>query len=110
MVKRLALIFVVVMMVACSVTSKLSHKYVGKGVELLYKEMGTPKSISKLANGNSLYAFEKETFVRSTEIGTGRGTLDPRISPSFAKVETFLFEVNNEGIIVDTEYEKRIDQ
>jgi hypothetical protein len=110
MVKKLIIIFVLALMVSCSMTSKLSNKYVGRGVELLYKELGYPKTVSEMSNGNKLFEYEKETFIRQTEIGTGRGTLDPRISPSFSKVETYWFEVNKEGIIVHTNYEKRIDK
>jgi hypothetical protein len=48
--------------------------------------------------------------VKETVIGTGRGTLDPRISPSFTKVEVSMFEVDNKGIVVRTAFEKRIQQ
>ncbi len=95
---------------ACSVSQKVSSKYKGKGVEILYKELGSPKSVTEMDNGNKLFVYEKETIVRSTEISTGRGTLDPRISPAYSKVETFLFEVNSEGLIIDTGYEKRIEK
>jgi hypothetical protein len=90
-------------------SGKLSRKYEGKGIEVLYREFGAPKSTTVLENGNKLYVFEKETYVKETQIGTGRGTLDPRVSPSFVKVEVSRFEVDNKGIIIRTEYEKKVE-
>jgi hypothetical protein len=110
MVKKLILFFVVVLMMSCSMTTKLSKKYVGRGVEVLYREMGNPQAESVMENGDKLLVYEKETYIKQTEIGTGRGTLDPKISPSFSKVETYWFEVNKEGIIVQTNYRKKIDK
>jgi hypothetical protein len=110
MVKKLVLFFVAAFFVSCSVTTNLSQKYVGRGVEVLYKEKGTPSTVAKLDNGNKLFTYVKETIVRETEISTGRGTLDPRISPSFIKIETYCFEVNANGIIVQTDYKKRIQK
>lgn len=110
MVKKLLLLFLIVIMVSCSVTNSLSNKYAGEGVETLYKEMGYPKTVSELDNGNKLFEYEKETLIKETEISTGRGTLDHRMSPSYIKVETYYFEVNKDGIIVRTDYKKRIDK
>lgn len=110
MVKYLISGLIFVLMLACSVSGNLSRKYEGKGVELLYRELGEPKSTIDLKNGNKLFVYEKETFVKQTEIGMGRGTLDPRISPSFMKIEVSRFEVDNKGIVVKTEYEKRIEK
>jgi len=97
------------LLLSCSVSNGLSRKYEGKGVEVLYREFGAPKITVDLENGNRLFVYEKETFVKQTEIGMGRGTLDPRISPSFVKVEVSRFEVDNKGIIVRTEYEKKVE-
>jgi len=95
---------------ACSVSGKLSRKYEGKGVEVLYSELGEPKKMLTLENGNRLFVYEKEVYIKETVIGTGRGTLDPRVSPSFVKVEVSRFEIDNKGIVVRTEFEKRIQQ
>jgi len=110
MVKYLISGLILVLMLACSVSGNLSRKYEGKGVELLYSELGEPKNTIDLKNGNRLFVYEKETIVKQTEIGMGRGTLDPRISPSFMKVEVSKFEVDNKGIVVRTEYERRIEK
>jgi len=110
MIKYLFLLSLLALLFSCSAPTKLSHKYEGKGVELLYKEMGSPKNIFEMDNGNRLFEYEKETFIKETEIGTGRGTLDKRISPSFIKVEMYRFEIDKKGIIVRSAYQKRIDQ
>jgi len=110
MVKKLILFFVIALMVSCSMNANLSRKYEGKGVEVLYKELGSPKSVRDLGDGTKLFEYEKETFVKETTFGTGRGTLDPKISPSFVKVETYWFKVDNNGIVVQTDYQKRIDK
>ena len=110
MVKYLISGLILVLMLACSVSGQLSRKYEGKGVEILYGELGQPKKTLTLDNGNRLFIYEKETFVKETAIGTGRMNLDPRVSPSFMKIEISRFEVDNKGIVVRTEYEKRIQK
>jgi hypothetical protein len=109
MVKNIISFFLLALLVACSMSGKLSRKYEGEGVEVLSRELGAPKSTIVLENGNKLYVYEKETYVKETQIGTGRGTLDPRISPSFVKVEVFRFEVDSKGVIVHTEYNKKVE-
>ena len=108
MVKYLLSGLFLVVVLACSISGQLTRKYEGKGVELLYRDLGNPQKTLNLDNGNRLFVYEKETYVRQTEIGTGRGTLDPRVSPSFIKIETSRFEVDGKGIVVRTEYEKRL--
>lgn len=85
---------------------QLSGKYEGRGVEALYAEMGEPKMKEAMDNGNTLFIYEKETLVKQTTIGTGRMTLDQRVSPSYIRVERYVFEVDNQGIIVKTDYKK----
>jgi hypothetical protein len=109
MVKYLLSGLILVLLIACSVSGNLSRKYEGKGVENLYRDLGEPKSTVALENGNRLFVYEKDIFIKETEIGTGRGTLDKRVSPSFMKVEISRFEVNNKGIVVRTEYEKKVE-
>ena len=108
MVKYLLSGLFLVVVLACSISGQLTRKYEGKGVELLYRDLGNPQKTLNLDNGNRLFVYEKETYVRQTEIGTGCGTLDPRVSPSFIKIETSRFEVDGKGIVVRTEYEKRL--
>jgi hypothetical protein len=110
MLKRLILLFIVIIAFSsCSMQRKLSHKYVGEGVEILYRDFGVPKTTTVVENNNKILVFEKETFVKETIIGTGRTTLDPKISPAYTKVEVYRFEVDNQGIVVWTDYQKKIE-
>ncbi|HQN94275.1 MAG TPA: hypothetical protein PLQ09_09145 [Prolixibacteraceae bacterium] len=109
--KRVTILLLGLLFLAgCSTSARLSKKYTGKGIEVLYREMGNPVNTVVLENGNRIFEYEKETFVRQTEISTGRGTLDPRISPSYSKVEIYLFEIDKEGVIVRTAYKKQIEK
>ncbi len=110
MLKKIILLFVVVVIFgSCTVKQKLSQKYVGAGIERLYKDFGAPVTITEVENKNKILVFEKETFVKETIIGTGRTTLDPRISPAYTKVEVYRFEVDPQGIVVWTDYQKKIE-
>jgi hypothetical protein len=92
---------------SCSVQKKIEHKYNGNGRDLLLSDFGEPRKIIDLEDGNQLFLYVKETFVREAEIGTGRFTLDKRVSPSFIKEEIYRFVVDSDGIILLSEYEKR---
>ena len=97
-------------LLSCSPQAKLSKKYDGKGRERLLQTMGEPQQVLEMKNGNQLFVYRKETAVRETEIGTGRFTLDPRISPGFLKIEEYRFEVDSNGIINNSTYEKMIQK
>lgn len=107
--KKLLFVFFVLSLFGCSMQQQLSGKYEGKGVEVLYSQMGEPKMKEAMGNGNTLFIYEKETLVKQTTIGTGRMTYDQRVSPSFIKVERYIFEVDNQGIIVKSNYKKNIE-
>lgn len=107
--KKLIFLIFILGFFGCTVQRSLSGKYVGKGVELLYADFGEPKRLDVLENGHKLFVYEKETLVKETVIGTGKMTLDKRMSPAFIKVEAYKFEIDNQGIIVKTIYEKKID-
>ncbi len=92
---------------ACSVNRKISRQYEGQGRETLLSEFGEPSRVLELENGNVMFIYIKETVIKETEIGTGSFTLDPRVSPSFIKEEIYRFEIDEQGVIVDTQYEKR---
>ena len=109
MVKYLVAIIVVLLLVSCGISSRLSRKYDGKGLEILYGEMGKPKTITNLDDGNRLFVFEKSTFIKETNIGTGSFALDPRVSPSFIKIETYKFIIDGKGIVVNSSYEKKVE-
>ena len=101
------MIMVVMVIGSCSIQQKIDRKYEGKGRELVLQEYGEPQKIIELENGNQLFIYIKETFIRETEIGTGYFTLDKRVSPSFIKEETYRFLIDKQGIVSDAVYEKR---
>lgn len=107
MVKYFLLFFVILVFCSCNVDQKISRRFDGEGRELLLREFGEPTKIIKLDNGNERFIYIKETYIRETEIGTGGFTMDPRISASFIKEETYRFEINQNGTIVDSSYEKK---
>jgi len=97
-------------LVACSVSKKVERNYLGQGREYLLQEKGEPTKIIDLKNDNERFIYIEEEEIRETTIGTGKATLDPKVSPGFTKIEIYRFEINEEGIIVDTGYEKRIEK
>lgn len=109
MTKNIGFILVVFFMFSCTLSQQVSNKYLGKGAEILYSDFGEPMKVLKTEEGNRVFVYQKETYVKETTIGTGRGTLDERISPGFIKIETYKFTLDKEGIIIDTDYEKEIE-
>ena len=107
MVKKIISLLILIGLLSCSVQKKIERSFEGKGRETLIKEFGEPQKIVPLEDGNQLFIYIKETFVRETEIGTGSFTLDKRISPSFIKEETYRFTIDKEGLITKVSYEKR---
>jgi hypothetical protein len=106
LVKNVFLIALLVALSACSVSRKMERRYTGSTRDVLLKEMGEPNRIVKLEAGKELFIYEKEKFIRETEIGTGKPTLDPRMSPAFTRVETYRFTIDSKGVILSTDYEK----
>lgn len=94
-------------LMACSPSKKISRNYLGEGREVLFEEFGEPQKVLELKNGHQQFIYVKEQYIHETNIGIGRTTLDPRVSPGFIKEETFRFELDGEGIIVGTDYEKK---
>jgi hypothetical protein len=93
---------------ACSVGKKMERNFLGQGREYLLQEKGEPTKIIELDNSRERFIYIEEEEIRETTIGTGKATLDPKISPGFTKIEIYRFEINEQGIIVDTGYEKRV--
>jgi len=107
MVKQIFFLLLLLVLMACSVQKKLEQKYLGFGREHVIADFGEPLKVVDLGKGIERFIYVKESYVRETEIGTGRGTLDPRISPSFIKEETWRFDIDSNGIIIGNTYEKR---
>lgn len=107
MLRNGLIVLFVFMLAGCSMEKKLSRKYEGEGRELLIREFGEPDKVVDMKNGIQRFIYIEESYIRETEIGTGSFTLDPRISPGFTKEETYRFDINGQGMIVKTSYEKR---
>jgi hypothetical protein len=103
-------ILLLVFLLGCSVSKKIERNYLGQGREYLLQERGEPTKIIELDNENERFIYIEEEEIRETTIGTGKATLDPKISPGFTKIEIYRFEIDEQGIIVDTGYEKRIEK
>ena len=106
-IRYLAFVLALLVLAACSVEKRVARKYQGEGREVLFLDFGEPHKVVDLGDGVQRFIYVKEKFVRETEIGTGRPTLDPRVSPSFIKEETWRFDINAMGEIIQTSYEKK---
>jgi hypothetical protein len=106
--KFILMIGLFVLCAGCSPNRQLAKKYEGKGREQLVQNFGEPTRIQKNDLNQDVFEYIKETIVRETTIGTGRATLDPRISPGFVKVEIRRFIIDSKGIVIKAEYEKLI--
>ena len=107
MVKYFISLLVLIGLLSCSVQKKIERSFEGKGREMLIKEFGEPQKIVPLDDGQQMFIYVKETYVKETEIGTGGFTLDKRISPSFTKEETYKFTIDKQGFVTKASYEKR---
>lgn len=102
-----AVLFVLIMLISCSMEKKVARNYPGEGRDVILKEFGEPDKIVALDNGNTRLIYMKETRIRETPIGTGGFTLDQRMSSAFIKEETWRFDVNQKGMVEKASYEKR---
>lgn len=106
MIKKVFIVLVAFALASCSVQRKLDRNLTGMGREVLLSQLGEPMRIVDLEEGSQMFIYVKETYVRATEIGQGKASLDPRISPGFVKEETFKFLIDADGIIQKSFYEK----
>ncbi len=87
---------------------RLQRTYVGKPQKVLEGKFGNPKTV--LDQGNQkVYVYEIIKDLKSTEIGQGKLTLDPIISPMVQKTERYYFTVKDGKIIkvkLEEEYER----
>ncbi|HKM92220.1 MAG TPA: hypothetical protein VJY41_01075 [Prolixibacteraceae bacterium] len=97
----------IVLLMSCNVEKQIERKYEGEGREMVLHDFGEPQKVVDMGNGIERFIYIKETYIRETEIGIGKGTLDPRISPAFIKEETWRFDIDAKGQVVGSNYEKR---
>ncbi len=105
---RLLIVVFFFSMVACSSQRVLQRTYVGQPQKTLENKFGYPKAI--LDQGDEkVYVYEIIKDLKSTEIGQGKLTLDPIISPMTQKTERYYFSVKDGKIThvkLEEEYER----
>lgn len=107
MIIRTSIFLLLLVFISCNVQQQLERKYLGEGRELVIADFGEPQKVVDLGKDAERFIYMKESYVRETEIGTGKGTLDPRISPSFIKEEIWRFDIDSNGRVIGSTYEKR---
>lgn len=107
---KVVLGILVVFLASCSPQAKLKRNFMGERISEVSTEYGSFVRKIELENGNQLFVYKKETPIRPTIVDPGQHTLDPRISPGYTKIEWFKFEINKQGIIVNTFYKKEIER
>ncbi|SHF82583.1 hypothetical protein SAMN05444274_11021 [Mariniphaga anaerophila] len=106
---KIAVLFVSIVLIAsCGTQRQLKKSFTGKPVSSLQKTFGEPTTIIKTAN-DSVYVFEKDEELHSTEISQGKLTLDPIVTPKVSKTERYFFNVRN-GIITKTRFEEEYER
>lgn len=103
-------IFFVLLLIAssCSSQRNLQRTYVGKPQTELESMFGYPKTILD-QGAEKVYVYEIIKNLKSTEIGQGKLTLDPIISPMVQKTERYYFTVKD-GKIIDVKLEEEYER
>ncbi len=106
--RRLYIIISLVLLVGCGQQRQLQRTYIGQPQKMLEQKFGYPKTILTTDEGE-VYVYEVSKKLKSTEIGQGKLTLDPIVSPGVQKTERYYFTVNAGKITsvrLEEEYEK----
>ena len=107
----LTLVILVFLTVSCSMQAKLNRDFKGEQLNVVEKTFtDLPSSKIPLRNGNSKIIFTKESFLGATTINQGEATMDPIKSPPVKKTEQFIFIVDQNGMVLSTEYETNYQQ
>ena len=93
---------------SCSTARLVRKTFTGQQISFVKKKLGQPIYNSEIS-GDSLYVFQRSEQLNSTEIGQGKMTLDPIVSPKVIKKERFYFTVRD-GIVVKTDYEEEYER
>jgi hypothetical protein len=85
--------------------SSLQRDFKGKNLSAVDEYFSSlPSTKVPMENGKTKIIYSKEEQLRSTTINQGTNTLDPINSPSVVKTEQFIFVVDENGTIIDTQY------
>lgn len=106
MIKYYLIIFLVVLLGACGMQSKLNRNFTGEIIETAYTFFeDVPSTKIPMNNGNTKVIFTKEQRLPGTVINQGEKTLDPIKTPPVTKIEQFIFIVDPNGVIINSEYD-----
>ncbi len=90
---------------SCSMQSKLSRQFNGEPIEQVKESFKSiPVTEIPQRNGNTKVIFTKEAKLPGTVINQGEKSLDPITTPPVTKIEQFIFEVDKNGIVINSEY------
>jgi hypothetical protein len=85
--------------------SSLQRDFKGKNLSAVDEHFSSlPSTKVPMENGKTKIIYTKEEQLRSTTINQGTNTLDPINSPPVVKTEQFIFIVDENGTVIDTQY------
>jgi len=97
-------LMVLLLMVGCSVESKLNRNFKGKSFSEVMAVKGAPTTIENLVGGGTLRTYQKREMLRETPINTGQFQYDSFDSPKVLKTEITQFKVDQDGIVKEIKY------
>jgi len=97
-------LMVLLLMVGCSVESKLNRNFKGKSFSEVMAVKGAPTTIENLVGGGTLRTYQKREMLRETPINTGQFQYDSFNSPKVLKTEITQFKVDQDGIVKEIKY------
>ena len=102
--KAILLFFAALLLVGCSIESKLNREYKGKSFSEVMAVKGAPTNIENLVGGGTLRTYQKRVMLKETPINTGQFRYDSFNAPKVLKSEITQFKVSNEGIVQEIKY------
>jgi hypothetical protein len=103
-IKAVLFFFAAVLLVGCSIESKLNREYRGKSFSEVMIVKGAPTNIENLVGGGTLRTYHKQVMLKETPINTGQFQYDSFNAPKVLKSEITQFKVSNEGIVLEIKY------
>ena len=102
--KAVVLLFAALLLVGCSIESKLNREYKGKSFSEVMAVKGAPTNIENLAGGGTLRTYQKRVMLKETPINTGQFQYDSFNAPKVLRSEITQFKVSNEGVVLEIKY------
>ena len=102
--KSVLLFFVALLLVSCSIESRLNREYKGKSFSEVMAAKGAPTNIQNLVGGGTLRTYQKQVMLKETPINTGQFQYDSFNAPKVLKSEIIQYKVSNEGIVLEIKY------